>query len=71
MFVASLIFLLVLMFGVLIYILKRIITQNVVRATKHLEELDEDYTKKLETIDPDEVASAMSALMESILITEI
>lgn len=46
MLMISLIILQVLIFGALIFILRRILTQNVVSATKHLEELNQDYTKK-------------------------
>lgn len=44
------ILLLVLFFVGLIFILRRILTQNVASATQHLEELNRDYLKKEETV---------------------
>ena len=46
LFLASLILIILIIFGLLIYILQRIIKQNVMSATKHLDELNEDYSKK-------------------------
>ena len=46
MLIVSLILLQLLIFMGLIFMFRRIMTQNVVSATKHLEELDNDYTKK-------------------------
>lgn len=46
MLIVSLILLQLLIFSGLIFMFRRIMTQNVVSATKHLEELDNDYTKK-------------------------
>ncbi len=46
MLIVSLIVLQVLIFGGLILVLRKILTQNVVLATKHLDELNQDYTKK-------------------------
>ena len=48
MLMVSLIVLQILIFAGLIAILKRILTQNVVSATKHLDELNQNYTKKEE-----------------------
>ena len=50
MLIISLIFLQVFIFAALIFILRRILAQNVVSATKHLEELNQDYVKKEEEI---------------------
>lgn len=46
MLIVSLILLQVLIFVGLIFMLKRMLTQNVVLATRHLDELNQDYTKK-------------------------
>ncbi|MFH1593573.1 MAG: F0F1 ATP synthase subunit delta [Candidatus Omnitrophota bacterium] len=46
MLIASLIILQVIVFSGLIVFLRKIINQNVVKATKHLEQLDEDYSKR-------------------------
>src|SRR4030043_181210 len=48
MLIFSLIFLQVVIFVGMILILKRIMTENVVSATKHIEELNEEYLKKEE-----------------------
>jgi len=48
MLMVSLILLQLLIFVGLIFILRRVLTQNVVLATKHLDELNQDYTKKEE-----------------------
>jgi len=50
MLIASLILLQVVIFGGLIFILRRILTQNVVLATKHLDEMNQDYSKKEQDI---------------------
>jgi len=46
MLIASLIFLLLLIFAGLVFLFRRMMTQNVVLATQHLEELNQDYIKK-------------------------
>ena len=46
MLIASLIFLLLIIFVAMIFIFRRVMTQNVVLATQHLEELNQEYTKK-------------------------
>jgi len=46
MLIASLIFLLLLIFAGLVFLFRRVMTQNVVLATQHLEELNQDYTRK-------------------------
>lgn len=46
MVIVSLILLLVIIFGVLIFMLRNIMNKNVVQATSHLEELNQDYMKK-------------------------
>lgn len=46
MLIASLILLQVIIFGGLIFILRRVLNQNVIIATKHLNELNQDYSKK-------------------------
>jgi len=48
MLIVSLILFQVLFFAGLIFMLKRMLTQNVASATKHLDELNQDYTKKEE-----------------------
>jgi F0F1-type ATP synthase membrane subunit b/b' len=50
MIIVSLIFFLMVIFFVMIVMFRRIITQNVVSATTHLEELNQDYAKKDEEI---------------------
>ncbi|MFA5147369.1 MAG: F0F1 ATP synthase subunit delta [Candidatus Omnitrophota bacterium] len=50
MLVISLIFFQVLIFVGMIFVLKRIMTQNVVLATKHLEEMNQEYVKKEELV---------------------
>jgi F0F1-type ATP synthase delta subunit len=50
MLVASLILLQVIIFGGLIFVLRHILTQNVVLATKHLDEMSQDYSKKEQDI---------------------
>lgn len=51
MLIVSLILLQIAVFIVLIFIFRRIMTENVVSATKHLEELSQDYDKKEKEID--------------------
>ena len=46
MLIASLILLQVILFSGLIYMLRRMITQNVVSATRHLEDISSDYDSK-------------------------
>jgi len=46
MLIASLIFLLLLIFAGLVFLFRRVMTQNVALATQHLEELNQDYTRK-------------------------
>ncbi|MCX5692494.1 MAG: hypothetical protein NTX47_02230 [Candidatus Omnitrophica bacterium] len=46
MLIASLVLLQIVIFGGLIFILRRILNQNVILATKHLDELNQDYSKK-------------------------
>jgi len=46
MLIASLVTLQLIIFGVLIFVFRRIMTQNVVVATKHLDELSQDYAAK-------------------------
>jgi len=46
MLIASLIFLLLIIFAVLIFVFRKVMTQNVTLATQHLEELNQDYTRK-------------------------
>ena len=46
MLVVSVIFIQVILFGGLIFILRKVLTQNVVQATKHIEELGQDYANK-------------------------
>lgn len=50
MLIASLIILQVLIFAGLIFMLRKIMTQNVVSATRHIEELNQDYLKKEEEV---------------------
>lgn len=51
MLIASLILMqLIIVFG-LIFIFRRVITQNVVHATQHLEKMDEEYSRKEKEID--------------------
>lgn len=48
--IVSLVFVLIVIFVVMIVVLRKIMTQNVVSATKHLDELGQEYTKKEEEI---------------------
>lgn len=50
MLIVSLIFLQVIMFAGMIFFLKRIMTNNVTLATKHLEEMNQEYAKKEEDV---------------------
>jgi F0F1-type ATP synthase membrane subunit b/b' len=50
MFIASLIILQVIIFAAMIYMLKHILTRNVVSATKHLEELNQNYSQREDDI---------------------
>ncbi len=51
MLIISLVVLQVVIFAGLVFILKRVITQNVVSATQHLEKLDREYSKKEDGVD--------------------
>ena len=51
MLIASLILFQILIFTGLIFIFRRILNKNVVSATRHLEELNQDYSKKEKEID--------------------
>jgi cell division septum initiation protein DivIVA len=51
MLIASLITLQLIIFTVLIFVFRRIMAQNVVLATKHLEELTQDYNEKEKQVD--------------------
>lgn len=46
MLIASLVVLQILIFAALIFFFRKVMTQNVTMATKHLDELSQDYTKK-------------------------
>lgn len=46
MFIASFIILIVIVFAVLVFMLRKIMTQNVMSATQHIDELNQDYTKR-------------------------
>jgi len=46
MLIVSLVLLQIIIFGGLIFILRRVLNQNVILATKHLDELNQDYSKK-------------------------
>jgi len=50
MLVFSLVFLQVLIFVGMIFILKRIMTKNVISATRHIEDLNQEYVKKEELV---------------------
>ena len=50
MLMASLILFQVIVFAALIFMLRKIMTQNVISATKHIDELNQDYIKKDEDI---------------------
>lgn len=50
MLIISLVFLQVLIFAGMIFALQRIMTKNVVSATKHIEEMNQDYLKKEELV---------------------
>jgi F0F1-type ATP synthase delta subunit len=50
MLIISLIIFQVIIFAGLIFMLRKIMTQNVILATKHIDELNQDYTKKDEDI---------------------
>jgi F0F1-type ATP synthase delta subunit len=50
MLIASLIILQLIIFGGLIFMLKRILTNNIVSATQHIDSLNQDYTKKIEDL---------------------
>jgi F-type H+-transporting ATPase subunit b len=50
MLIVSLILFQVIIFAGLIFMLRKIMTQNVISATKHIDELNQDYTKKDEDI---------------------
>lgn len=51
MLIISLVVLQVVVFAGLVFILKRVITQNVISATQHLEKLDREYSKKEDGVD--------------------
>ena len=46
MFIASFVILIVIVFAVLVFMLRKIMTQNVMSATQHIDELNQDYTKR-------------------------
>ena len=50
MLIASLIILQLIIFGGLIFMLKRILTNNIVSATQHIDSLNQDYTKKIDDL---------------------
>jgi ATP synthase F1 delta subunit len=50
MLIASLILFQILIFVALIFIFRKVMTKNVVSATRHIEELNQDYTKKEQEI---------------------
>ena len=50
MLIASLVLLQIIIFGGLIFILRKVLNQNVILATKHLDELNQDYSKKEQDI---------------------
>ena len=50
MLIVSLVLLQIVIFGGLIFILRKILNQNVILATKHLDELNQDYSKKEQEI---------------------
>lgn len=50
MLVVSLIILQLIIFGGLILMLKRILTNNIVSATQHIDSLNQDYTKKVDDL---------------------
>jgi F0F1-type ATP synthase delta subunit len=50
MLIVSLVLLQIIIFGGLIFILRKILNQNVILATKHLDELNQDYSKKEQEI---------------------
>lgn len=51
MLLISFVFLLTLIFVILIVVFRKVLNQNVIMATRHLEELNEDYNKKQKEID--------------------
>jgi F-type H+-transporting ATPase subunit delta len=50
MLIVSLVLLQIVIFGGLIFVLRRVLNQNVILATKHLDELNQDYSKKEQDI---------------------
>ncbi|MGE5197134.1 MAG: F0F1 ATP synthase subunit delta [Deltaproteobacteria bacterium] len=77
MLIASLIILQVAIFAGLIYMLRKIMTQNVVLATRHLDELNQDYSKKedevnrkLEQVQRDSMDIMAKAQEEAVKIKE-
>jgi F0F1-type ATP synthase delta subunit len=50
MLIVSLVLLQIIIFGGLIFILRKVLNQNVILATKHLDELNQDYSKKEQEI---------------------
>jgi len=50
MLIVSLVLLQIVIFGGLIFILRKVLNQNVILATKHLDELNQDYSKKEQDI---------------------
>jgi F0F1-type ATP synthase delta subunit len=50
MLIVSLVLLQIVIFGGLIFVLRKVLNQNVILATKHLDELNQDYSKKEQDI---------------------
>ena len=50
MLMASFIIFIIVVFAVLVFMLRKIMTQNIISATQHIDELNQDYTKKDEDI---------------------
>ncbi|MFH1190248.1 MAG: F0F1 ATP synthase subunit delta [Candidatus Omnitrophota bacterium] len=50
MLIVSLIILQLIIFGGLIFMLKRILTNNITSATQHIDSLNQDYTKKMDDL---------------------
>ena len=46
MLIVSMVVMMVVIFGALILVLRKVLSQNVSLATRHLEELNDDYAKK-------------------------
>ena len=50
MLMVSFIIFIIVVFAVLVFMLRKIMTQNIISATQHIDELNQDYTKKDEDI---------------------